>query len=60
VLRSAYPAVQPSMLSIAEWGGMLRVWNEIEALKIEVREGMHEQRMQYRFINADCGAPILA
>jgi hypothetical protein len=48
------------MLSIAEWGGMLRVWNEIEALKIEVREGMHEQRMQYRFINADCGAPILA
>jgi len=32
------------MLSIPEWGGAFRVWNEIEALRIEVGEGIEQLR----------------
>jgi len=42
-LRSVYSAEQPSMLSIAEWGGMLRVRDQIEALQIEVGEGIEKR-----------------
>ena len=42
-MRSAHPAEQPSMLSIAEWGGKFRVRNEIQALQIEVGEGIEER-----------------
>jgi len=52
-LRSAYPVEQPSMLSIAEWGGMFTVWNETEVLQIEVGEGIEECRHRLR-------VPILA
>jgi hypothetical protein len=36
------------MLSIAEWGGMLRVRNEIQALQIEIGEGIKERRRGLR------------
>jgi hypothetical protein len=42
------------MLSSAEREGMERVWNEIQALLIEVEEGMEErgQKRQYGVLNA--------
>ena len=41
-LRSAYPAEPSSMLCITRRGGRQRVWNEIEALLIEVGDGIEE------------------
>jgi len=41
-------------------GGMFTVWNGIEALQIEVREGIEERQMNYRSANPDRGASILA
>jgi hypothetical protein len=41
------------MLIIAKRGGRYRVWNQIEALRIEVEEGIEEcgQKRQYRALN---------
>ena len=55
--RSAYPAKQPSMLSIAESGGTYRVRNQIEALLIEVGEGIEERWLTCRSANPDWGGP---
>jgi len=36
------------MLSIAKWGGMIGVWNEIEEFQIDVGEGIEEHRQGLR------------
>jgi len=46
------------MLSIAEWGGKFRVRNEIQALQIEVREGIEERRQGLRSAYSSVGAPL--
>jgi len=46
------------MLSIAEWGGMFRVRNEIQALQIEVGEGIEECRQGLRSADSSVGAPL--
>jgi len=47
------------MLSIAKWGGMFRVWNEVEALQIEVGEGIEERslglRCAYSYVETPLG-----
>jgi hypothetical protein len=41
------------MLSIAEWGGMFRVRNEIEDIQIEVGEGIEKCRRELRSADGD-------
>jgi len=57
-LRSAYPVEQASMLSIMERGRRWRVWNEIEALLIDVGEAIEERRKKYRNANPVWGVPM--
>jgi hypothetical protein len=57
-LRRAYTAEQPSRLSIAEWGEMFTVWNDIEALQIEVRDGIVERRRDLRSTCSSVGATL--
>jgi hypothetical protein len=41
-------------------GGMFILWNELQALQIEVGEGIFELGMIYHRANLDWGVPILA
>jgi hypothetical protein len=57
-LRSAYPAEQPSWMSIAAWGGMFRVWNKIVTLQMDVREGIEEHQRGLRTAYSSVRAPL--
>ena len=46
------------MLSIAGWGGMFRVRNKIQALQIEVREGIEERQRGLRSSYSSVGVPL--
>jgi len=57
-LKSVHSVEQPSMLGITKWGGMLRVWNEIEELRIEVGEWIEERWQGLRRAYSSVGVPV--
>jgi len=44
--RSTYPAEQPIYAEHRQTGGRYTVWNEIESLLIEAKDGIEERRQK--------------